>query len=180
MRRRFPRGSPGIIEIGKFGMKDSVLLAIFICLWVFAGCSARQPSVKATDEMTDFAQKYAKAWSGKEPHAVAEFFSDSGSLKVNNGKPAVGRVAIAKVALGFMTAFPDMVVTMDKAVEKGGMTEFHWTLAGTNTGPGGKGKSVRINGFEEWRIGADGLIAESKGHFDEAEYNRQIEQGVNK
>jgi hypothetical protein len=49
---------------------------------------------------------------------------------------------------------------------------------GTNTGPGGTGNRVRISGFEEWRIGDDGLIAESQGHFDQAEYDRQLEHGV--
>jgi len=29
-------------------------------------------------------------------------------------------------------------------------------------------------GYEEWTIGADGLIAKSLGHFDEAEYKRQL------
>jgi hypothetical protein len=27
---------------------------------------------------------------------------------------------------------------------------------------------------EEWTLGADGLIAESQGHFDQAEYSRQL------
>jgi hypothetical protein len=44
--------------------------------------------------------------------------------------------------------------------------------------PGSTAKSVRINGYEEWTIGADGLIAESKGHFDEAEYQRQLKSGA--
>ena len=43
--------------------------------------------------------------------------------------------------------------------------------------PGRTGKAVRINGYEEWTFGADGLIAESTGHFDEAEYNRQLKVG---
>jgi predicted ester cyclase len=55
---------------------------------------------------------------------------------------------------------------------------FHWTLTGTNTGPGGTGKRVRFSGYEVWQIGADGLISESKGHFDTAEYERQLEHGV--
>lgn len=33
---------------------------------------------------------------------------------------------------------------------------------------------MRISGYEEWTIGTDGLIGESKGHFDEAEYKRQL------
>jgi len=39
------------------------------------------------------------------------------------------------------------------------------------------GEQVRISGYESWKIGADGLIAEFKGHFDVAEYERQLEEG---
>jgi predicted ester cyclase len=49
---------------------------------------------------------------------------------------------------------------------------------GTNTGPGGTGQRVRISGFEVWQIGVDALIAESRGHFDSAAYQRQLERGV--
>ena len=91
----------------------------------------------------------------------------------------MGRDAIALVAQGFMAAFPDLKVIMDDIVVDGDQTVYRWTLAGTNTGPGGTGKRVHISGFEEWRIGADGLIAESRGHFDRAEYLRQLEPGVN-
>jgi hypothetical protein len=49
---------------------------------------------------------------------------------------------------------------------------------GTNTGPGGTGHRVRISGFEVWRIGDDGLIAESRGYFDSAAYRSQLERGV--
>jgi hypothetical protein len=38
-------------------------------------------------------------------------------------------------------------------------------------------KRVRISGYELWKIDNDGLIAESKGHFDSAEYERQLKQG---
>lgn len=62
--------------------------------------------------------------------------------------------------------------------QEGGRTVFHWTWTGTNSGPGGTGKAVRISGYEEWTLGADGLIAESKGHFDEAEYQRQLQSGA--
>jgi hypothetical protein len=77
-----------------------------------------------------------------------------------------------------MSAFPDMVVKMDRLKLDGSSIEYHWTLTGTNTGPGGTGRAVRISGYEEWRIGADGVIDESKGHFDEAEYQRQLGGGV--
>jgi predicted ester cyclase len=125
-------------------------------------------------ELTMFAQRYAKAWCSQNPESVAAFFAENGSLRVNDGPPAVGRAAIAKEAQAFMTTFPDMVVTMDKLVRYEEGTKFHWTLTGTNTGPGGTGKRVRISGYELWKIGSDGLIGESKGHFDSAEYERQL------
>ena len=77
-----------------------------------------------------------------------------------------------------MVAFPDLQVLMDDLGVQGETAEYRWTLVGTNTGPGGTGNGVRISGFEEWTIGADGLIAASLGHYDQAEYDRQLEHGV--
>src|SRR2546430_9082997 len=125
-------------------------------------------------ELTKFAKRYAEAWCSQDPESVAAFFAENGSLSVNDGPPAVGRAAIAKEAQAFMTTFPDMVVTMDKVLHDEEGTKFHWTLTGTNTAPGGTGKRVRISGYELWQIGGHGLIAQSEGHFDAAEYERQL------
>jgi uncharacterized protein (TIGR02246 family) len=124
-------------------------------------------------ELTTFAKRYAEAWCSQNPESVAAFFAENGSLSVNDGPPAVGRAAIAEVARGFMTDLPDIVVMMDKVTRDSDGTKFHWTFTGTNTGPGGTGKRVRISGYELWKIDNHGLIAESKGHFDSAEYERQ-------
>ena len=126
----------------------------------------------------DFASRYAKAWCSQDPERVAAFFAERGSISINDGPLAVGRAAIAREAQAFMTTFPDMVVTMDKLAHDEEGTKFHWTLTGTNTGPGGTGKRVRISGYELWKIDNDGLIAESKGHFDRTEYERQLKEGV--
>ena len=128
-------------------------------------------------ELHDFAARYAKAWCSRNPESVAAFFAERGSISINDGPPAVGRAAIAKEAQAFVTTFPDMVVTMDKVVHDEEGTKFHWTLTGTNTGPGGTGNKVRISGYELWKIENDGLIAESKGNFDSAEYERQLKHG---
>ena len=53
-------------------------------------------------------------------------------------------------------------------------TKFDWTLTGTNTGPGGTGTRVRISGYEFWQLDDDGLIENSTGHFDSAEYDHQL------
>ena len=57
----------------------------------------------------------------------------------------------------------------------GGRPTYHWTLIGTNSGPGGTGKAVRISGFEKWTMRGD-RIGASVGHFDSAEYQRQLHQ----
>jgi uncharacterized protein (TIGR02246 family) len=129
-------------------------------------------------QLRDLAKRYTAAWCSQDPARVAAFYSPQGSLRVNDAAPAVGRVAIHEVAQGFMTAFPDMEVRMDEVVVQGDRAVYHWTLAGTNTGPGGTGQRVRISGFEVWEIGMDGLIAESRGTFDEAAYQRQLEHGI--
>ena len=130
------------------------------------------------DQVRDFARRYTAAWCSQDPAQVAGHYAPDGSLTINDGVPAVGRDAITEVARSFMAAFPDMQVLMDDLVAKDRGIEYHWTLIGTNTGPGGTGNRVRFSGFEEWTIGDDGLIAESKGHFDQADYERQLERGV--
>ena len=129
-------------------------------------------------KLRDFAARYTAAWCSQDPTSVAAFYSHDGSLSVNGGAPAVGRNAIAEVARGFMTAFPDLLLLMDDLVIRGDRAEYHWTFIGTNSGRGGTGHRVRFSGFEVWKIGDDGLVAESQGHFDIADYQRQLERGV--
>ena len=130
------------------------------------------------NKLKHFAERYAEAWCSHNPERVAAFFAETGSLKVNDDAPAIGRAAIAEIARGFMRGFPDMTVTFDKLEPRGDATVFHWTLIGTNTGLGGMGNRVRISGYELWKIDNNGLIAESTGRFNAAEYERQLKHGI--
>jgi predicted ester cyclase len=125
-----------------------------------------------------FATHYTEAWCSMDPARVAGHFAPGGSLSINDGPPSVGRAAITETARSFYVALPDMQIFMDDLIVDGDRIEFHWTFTGTNTGPGGTGKAVRVKGFEEWTIGDDGLIGASLGHYDQAEYARQLEHGV--
>jgi uncharacterized protein (TIGR02246 family) len=126
------------------------------------------------EALGEFARRYTNAWCSGDPARVAAHYAPEGSLTINGGAPSIGREAIIEAARSFMVAFPDLQVLMDELRVDGEKPEYHWTLVGTNTGPGGTGRSVRISGFEQWTIGDDGLIAESLGHYDEAEYGRQL------
>jgi hypothetical protein len=86
-------------------------------------------------------------------------------------------IASPLITRSFMVAFPDMQVLMDDLVVQGDNTDYRCTLLGTNTGPGGTRCRVRISGFEDWTTGDDGFIAASLGHYDRAEYDRQLEHG---
>ena len=127
-----------------------------------------------TDRLQRFAEDYTAAWCSQAPARVASFFAEDGSLTINGGEPARGRAAIAASAEGFMTAFPDLTVLLDELSFDGDSVIYHWTLKGTNTGPGGTGRPVWISGREVWTFGEDGLITESTGSFDSDEYNRQL------
>ena len=126
------------------------------------------------DELRDFGARYATAWCSGIAASVAAFYQEDGSLQINGAPPSQGRLAIAAAAQSFMTAFPGMIVSLDAVYMRGNDAIFQWTLAGTNTGPGGTGRPVRISGYEQWRFGKTGLIAASQGHFDEADYHRQL------
>jgi hypothetical protein len=65
-------------------------------------------------------------------------------------------------------------VELDDLKIDGDSPEYHWTLTGTNTGPGGTGRLVRISGFEQWTMSSEGLIVASVGSFDTADWDRQV------
>jgi hypothetical protein len=124
-----------------------------------------------------FAKSYAQVWCSQRPNFVSSFFAEDGVLQINDGSPAKGTAAITTVVKGFMDDFPDMIVSLDSLTTINDKTKFHWTLTGTNNGHNGTGNKVRISGYEEWLINDKGLIQESKGHFDNKEYERQLKFG---
>lgn len=134
-----------------------------------------QRTLKRENETLDeFATAYAEAWSSQNPQMIATFYSVDGSLQVNDAEPSVGHEAITQSVRRFMSAFPDMVVKLVELRRVDDQVRFHWHWTGTNTGPGGNGNSVDLYGYEQWTMDDNGLILKSIGHYDEAEYQRQM------
>jgi len=124
------------------------------------------------ERIEELARGYTEAWCSHDPARVAAHYRPGGTIAINGGEPA----AISDVPEAFITAFPDIEVSMDKLVIRSdGVVEYRWTFTGTSAETG---RWVRIPGFEEWTIGADGSIAESRGHFDQTEYDRQLREGA--
>lgn len=129
-------------------------------------------------QVESFARAYTAAWNSLDPAQVASFYAEDGSLTINQGTPSIGRLAIGAAAEEFMVAFPDLVLEFDGLEFEDDRVNYHWTFIGTNTGPGGTGNAVNFSGYESWDFDADGLIDNSLGHFDENEYQRQLENGA--
>jgi uncharacterized protein (TIGR02246 family) len=155
---------------------DGGPITIALALVLLAACQSEEAPTDMS-ELTAFATRYAEAWSSQDPEAFARFYAENGSLTINDGEPSAGREAVEQTAREFMTAFPDMRVRLVELRREGDRVNFYWHWTGTNTGPGGTGNRVDLTGHEEWTIGDDGLILESRGHLDEAEYQRQLNAG---
>ena len=158
------------------GSRKMLVLPALLSCFLFA-CDAQEEPLDA-DALTAFATRYAAAWSGQDPVAFAAFYAEDASFRINDGEPSIGRAAIEQTARDFMTAFPDMIVSLVDVRRAGDVVEFHWHWTGTNSGPGGTGNAVDLVGFEAWTLGDDGLILSSQGHLDDVEYQRQLTAGT--
>jgi steroid delta-isomerase-like uncharacterized protein len=150
-----------------------VFTSALLLMGLVTACD-RNDETSGSDDMTDFATRYAAAWSSGDPARLASFYAEDGSITVNDGEPAVGRTNVEATARSFMTAFPDMVVALVRVDQDGEEVIFHWHWTGTNTGPGGTGNAVDLTGYERWTMSADGLIRQSLGYYDNADYERQV------
>jgi len=130
------------------------------------------------NSLREFAKSHAAAWSGQNAARAAAHYSPRGSRSANGSAPSVGRGAIEVAVQQFMTAFPDLRVTLDDILIVGDGVDVHWTLTGVYSGPGGTGQRVCVKGFDEWRMGDDALIAESRVNFDSADFQRQMAKGA--
>ena len=158
-------------------MTRLIVIGFFSAVALASGaCTSGEEPMK--HDLTDMGTRYAAAWSSQDPAQLASFYAENGSLIVNGGPPSTGRAAIAAKAQSFMTAFPDMVVRLERMDQHGDHPVFRWHWTGTNTGPEGTGRFVSITGYEEWTMDPSGRITKSDGHYDEAEYQRQLKAGA--
>lgn len=125
------------------------------------------------NHIEELARAYSDAWCSRDAERVAAHYVADGKIAINGGDAT----AIKDVAEGFVAAFPDILVFMDDLVIRDdGWVEYHWSFTGTSAETG---KAVRVPGYEEWKLDSTGLIAESRGHFDQEEYDRQVQHGAN-
>jgi hypothetical protein len=96
-----------------FGRRFAAIVILMHSVTALAG-GMSENAVMDSKTLNDFATRYTAAWCSQHAASVASFFGHQGTLKINGGTPAVGRVAITNSVQSFMTAFPDIVVKMDR------------------------------------------------------------------
>lgn len=116
------------------------------------------------------ATAYTAAWNSGSPEAVAGFYAADGRSVINRGTPWVGRRGVAEMAAGFFADVPDLVLMCDDVRSAGTHVAYFWTFTGTHAATG---NGLRVSGWEEWDLDAEGKVVESRGWYDADEYARQ-------
>ena len=93
------------------------------------------------------------------------------------GQEIRGRDAVKEMVRGYVTAFPDMRMTIEHMVGEGDLLAVHWRVVGTHDGPLGDvpatGKKVDLRGHIIARF-ERGRVAEEFEVFDELAMLRQL------
>lgn len=97
---------------------------------------------------------------------------------VNHGQTRdVGLAEDQAAARGWKSAFPDLVMTVDKLIAEGDLVTVLWSARGTNTGTGNglpaTGKALTGRGITIWRI-VDGRITDEWSAFDQLSIMQQL------
>jgi len=98
-----PRGQPVATSSPLRRPLSTVVPLMVGALLGLTACNSKTTSMNHAN-LTDFAVRYAAAWSSQHPDSLAAFYSEHGSLTVNAGAPSVGRAAITATAEEYMTA----------------------------------------------------------------------------
>src|SRR5262250_1408590 len=94
-------------------LNPTARIAVFaVC--ALGACTPENRPMSDSSRLTDFATRYTAAWCSQRASSVASFYSESGSLTINDGPPAVGRHGVEAAAQGFMSGYPDLVVKFDR------------------------------------------------------------------
>lgn len=122
---------------------------------------------------TEYAGRYAVAWSSGQAEQVSAFFADSGaSYYLNGRKRSGGLKAIERRVQATMDEFQNLVISVVDVKELDSNDfEFHWRLSGTSSA---SGASIDLQGIERWTFNDKGELRRSVREFDKADYEQQL------
>ena len=122
-------------------------------------------------DLDGLAQRYTAAWNSKVPENVAAFHVASSSIVINRGEPSEGQEGLTAMAAGFHADVPDLHLTCDGIRGAGSHVVYMWTFTGHHAETG---KPLNVQGWEEWELNDDMMVASALGWFDGEDYDRQV------
>jgi len=120
---------------------------------------------------TALSEAYTAAWNSGSAEAVAAFYAEDGGIVINRGEPWLGRDRVTAMAAGFFADVPDLALICDGVRAAGDHVAYLWTFTGHHAGTKAP---LRIVGWEEWDLDADGKVKASRGWYDAEDYARQV------
>lgn len=139
--------------------------------------------IGSTEWLTDFAERYLKAWNAHDHAAVAACVAED-VVWEDPGLPAPvhGRDEVADFVRAGVSAFPDLQFSEpgQRALSDDRRVVYApWRMTGTNTGPidppgfAPTGKPIDLEGVDVWQF-RGGLIWRYRAVYDFAEMGRQL------
>ncbi|MGI9351875.1 MAG: nuclear transport factor 2 family protein [Rhizobiaceae bacterium] len=117
------------------------------------------------------ADAHCAAWTSMSADKVAERYAETTSFGMNGGEPMTTRAEISEMARGFMSDFPDLVLSCDSVLVADHHMVYAWTFEGQHAGTGNK---IRFSGWEEWDLNDELKVTKSLGWYDVEDYNQQV------
>ena len=123
---------------------------------------------------------FTQVWNEGSQSAIHEMLAPDATmygLPTPDGKPLVGPADFVPFWRKFREAFPDMRITVERAVEQGDMVAVHCRVVGRHTGDA-LGIAATKKPVEIWGMGIarakDGKIVETWNSFDFLALYQQI------
>ncbi len=116
-------------------------------------------------KIADLAKSYAAAWTARNGFDISQHFEPTGQLIVN-GTPATDPKAIADVAQGFITLFPDLHYMADDTRIAGANALQSWTLYGHHSETNA---FTKLSGWNTFTVSDAGKIQTVDMFYDPSE-----------
>jgi hypothetical protein len=125
-------------------------------------------------QIEQLARTYTEAWCSRDPARVAGHYGPGGMIAINGGD-ATG---ITEVAEAFIAAFPDIEVFMDDLVLRHRRVPLD--VHRDERRDRQERARSRLRGVDDRPGRADRRVTRSlrHGHYDQAEYDRQLQHGI--
>jgi len=127
-------------------------------------------------QLSPAAATFIEVWNSKDYDKLDKALTEDFRRRAPD-QNADGRTAMKEFMRQVHTTYPDFRIVVNEDSHQGDRAFLHWTVTGTNTGPGAfppTGKRITTSGITMLRFAADGRITEEVAQYDTASVASQL------